>query len=148
MLTLFPDLAAVPIVVGQLEDMATALGGELTDMQYYAPVWDGAHGVVMMQLSVTGTFDALAKYLESVAISVPTLYWESFDLQPLGDSGQELLLFARVRVDLLRGRPETAAPWHDDHVRLVEATAAVNPFGPRLSSILLHDEFGADGWMP
>lgn len=146
--TLLPDMAAVPVVVGQLEDIATALGGELTDMQYQAPVWDGAHGVVTLQLAVAGPFDALAKYLESVAVSVPTLYWESFDLQPLDDSGQDLLLFAKVRLDVHRGRPVTAAPWRDDLVRLVEATAAVNPFGPRLSLILLEYEPTADDWMP
>lgn len=129
LLAQFPDMAAVPVIVGQLEEIVVAVGGEVTDVQYVAPVWDGDHGEVWLQLEVTGGFDAIAKYLESVAVSVPTLHWDSFNIQPKDVSDQALLLSANVRLDLLQRQAETEGQWRDDQVRLVARTAAVSPFG-------------------
>lgn len=143
-----PDMAAVPDIVGQIEEIAAAVGGDTIEIRYIAPEWDGQRGVARLQVMVTGGFDALARFLESVTLSVPALYWESFDMQPVDDEGEELLLFANVRLDLFRKRAEWAAPWQPEQTQLVERAAAVNAFGAPLASILLDEHTEAEGEAP
>lgn len=135
-----PDMAAVPDIVGQLEQIAAAVGGDVIDVQYVEPAWDGHIGVARLQFAIVGSFDAIVTYLESATVTVPTMYWESFDIQPVDDEGRDLLLFANVRLDLFRDRADWAAPWQAERTRLVDRTAAVNPFGAPLSSITIDEE--------
>lgn len=123
-----PDVGAVPVIVGQLEQIARDVGGSVEGIEYVAPFWVEDRGRVPMRIVFAGSFDAIETYMQSVSVSVPSLAWDTFEIQPVDAGGRELHLVAEMHLDVLRDRPDTAAAWADDQVRLAEATPAVSPF--------------------
>lgn len=131
----FPDVGAVPVIVGQLERLASEVGGRVTDIQYTPPFWDGERGQVAMRLSFVGQFDGIVKYMESVSRSVATLHWDFFDIQPSDERGNDLVLTASIRLDVLRSRPDGAAAWREDFVQPAIGPREGSPFAVPVVSV-------------
>lgn len=123
-----PDVAAVPVIVGQLEHIAAAVGGELLDIHYREPAWSGERGEVGIGIEFAGSFHSIQNYVASVTASVPSLHWRYLELEPVDKHGRDLLLFADISLDVLAARPADVAPWNDGQVQLQTAAAAREPF--------------------
>lgn len=123
-----PGPEALPIVVGQLEALAEAVGGRLTDVQYVPPEWNGRRGAAGLRITFEGTFRAVYDYIASVSASTPTLLWREVELAPAGDGGRRVVLYADVRLDVLADRPAGASAWDGGAVQVVRGGVRRDPF--------------------
>lgn len=123
-----PDGAGVPVIVGRLETLAVAVGGELTEIHYREPVWVDDAGQVGVGITFRGDFQAVEDYVASVTASVPTLQWRTLHIEPQNEAGDELLLGADLTLDVLAARPVAAPRWNEDRMQLVAVAAKRNPF--------------------
>lgn len=140
-----PDIAAVPAIVGRLEEVARAVGGEITDVYYREPVWQSdEHGIVGIDIVFEGDFYTIENYFASVLNSWPSLRWNNVEIEPVDKYGNNLRMQAHATMDIMERRRTEVAAWSDDQPILFAVPTRINPFavarrvGTPVPAVYLH----------